>query len=175
MSDKKRNFWILLTMIAVILAAGKLIRSNQSHHSTTRVIIKTPAHCTPPSHRHRDHCKKKKRKKKRTCSSYHYSISPAIDDFVFVNQEPIVLNLKEVRHKIAYPFQNRGQLQNESIVARILVDQNGRYLRHRIISQTNTQLRSRCDKFLSNLRFAPAIRDGKAVRYWVNIQMNFDQ
>lgn len=173
MSDKKRNFWILLTMIAVILAAGKLIRSNQSHHST-RVIIKTPAHCTPPSHRHRDHCKKKKRKKKRTCSSYHYSTSPAIDDFVFVNQEPVVLNLKEVRHKIAYPFHHNRQLDGESIVARVLVDQNGRYLRHRIISQTNTQLRSRCEKFLPSLRFVPAIRDGRAVRYWVNIPMNFD-
>lgn len=173
MSDKKRNFWILLTMIAVILAAGKVIRSNQSHHSFHN--IHTPHSTASPHHRHEHPCKKKKkRKKRRTCSSQYRLSSPAIDDFVLVQQEPRALNLKEVRYNISYPYQKHKSLKDESIVARILVDHNGSYLRHRIISQSNSQLRSRCDKFLPNLKFTPAIRDGKAIKYWVNVPLYFN-
>ncbi|MEO1449242.1 MAG: energy transducer TonB, partial [Bacteroidota bacterium] len=56
-----------------------------------------------------------------------------------------------------------------AVVVRVLVDEHGNYLRHKVISSTHPELKRRSDAYASQLVFTPAIRDGRAMRYWVNV------
>lgn len=148
MSAKQRNFWILLSVLAVILAGARWLDSYQCNS----------AHA----------CHVSSRLTERT-------ILPPIDAPTAVDREPVARNLAEVKRSVlySYPCTVRRAGIDGTVVARVLVDENGQYLRHRIISRTNCGLSHRCDRHLAQLEFIPAVRDHRPVPAWTNVELNF--
>lgn len=148
MPAKKRNFWILLTLLAVILAGARWLEFSQlncqrSHCVSTSVDTRTSM--------------------------------PHIDAPADVDREPIAKNIPQVKRGIlySYPCSVRRAGVEGSIVARVLVDEHGEYLRHRVISRTHCGLAHRCERYLSQLEFIPAVRDHHQVAAWTNVELSF--
>ena len=98
---------------------------------------------------------------------------PDINTFMDVDQEPTPLNIGEIRQAIGYPEEAREKEVSGYVVARILVSEEGDYVKHKIIRQADSTLGSAVEVHLPNLKFDPAIKDGKAIKYWVNLPFNF--
>ena len=98
---------------------------------------------------------------------------PGINEFIFVEKEPVPINLNEVRQKIVYPEEAVEQGIAGTVVARVLFDTAGVYVRHKIVNEVDPSLRTAVEAELSNLSCEPAIQDGKPVMYWMNIPFPF--
>ena len=98
---------------------------------------------------------------------------PFIDDFVYADEEPVPENLGEVRQMIGYPEMAIQQNVQGNIVVRVLVDQEGSYVRHSVISAAHPILAQAVEDHIATLRFSPAKVEGKAIKFWVNIPFNF--
>jgi hypothetical protein len=139
MPVKQRNFWILLSVLAVILAGSRWLdhkqRSCMNAHNVPSSLMEQP-------------------------------VLPQIDATSAVDREPMAKNLVAVKRNImySYPCATRRSGVQGTVVARVLVDEHGNYLRHRIISRTNCGLAHRCDRHLSQLTFIPAVRNHRADR-----------
>jgi outer membrane biosynthesis protein TonB len=148
MPAKRRNFWILLSVLAVILAGTRWLDYKQRSCASS---------CGMSS------------------SFTEQSVLPHIDAPTAVDREPIVRNMAAVKRGIlySYPCTVRRAGVEGTVVARVLVDENGQYLRHRIISRTNCGLAHRCDRFFSELEFVPAVRNHQTVPAWTNVEFHF--
>ena len=99
-------------------------------------------------------------------------ISPAIDAFVAVEREPKPLNIDEISdaiHKEKIP----SEYLEGTVVARILVDEYGRYVRHKILRAPNEILVTAVEKNLRLLKFSPAIQAGEPIACWVMAPIRF--
>ncbi|MEZ4774921.1 MAG: energy transducer TonB [Bacteroidia bacterium] len=110
---------------------------------------------------------------KRHCQIRDNYRTPAIDDFVFVHKEPVAINYMEVSNAIGYPSVAKEAGIEGSVIVRVLVDEHGNYLKHKVISQAHPLLGRSCDSYVNNLYFTPAVRDGQPVKFWVNIPFHF--
>ncbi|MEO0472848.1 MAG: hypothetical protein AAF206_24745, partial [Bacteroidota bacterium] len=134
MSSNRRNFWILLTIIAVTVGAVRLLQMQQADCNMSQRTYKC----------HKNKQQKKKRKKHCDRSTvYQYKVNPhrscqsrllkqrgqlpSINDFVFVDREPRPLNLDYIRTRINYPQIAREASISGTVVMRILVDERGNY------------------------------------------------
>ncbi|GAB4427364.1 MAG: hypothetical protein OHK0039_45640 [Bacteroidia bacterium] len=98
---------------------------------------------------------------------------PDIEEFVFVDQEPVAQNLSEVRKTIAYPPAAVERSIEGTVVARILIDTAGRYVRHEIVRMGHPLLSDAVEAHLPDLVFSPAIKDGRPIMYWLNMPFPF--
>ncbi len=98
---------------------------------------------------------------------------PDINAFVFADEEPKPLNLGDVRQQIGYPEQAIEQNIQGNVVVRLLVDEEGQYIRHKIITSANPILRGAVEDHVAELQFSPARVDGKAIKFWINIPFSF--
>ena len=98
---------------------------------------------------------------------------PDINQFIFVEEEAKPLNLVEVNQNIGYPDSARIKGIEGRVVARILVDEAGNYLKHSITGQADTLLIGAVEEHISELKFSPAKNGGEALKFWVNIPFNF--
>jgi TonB family protein len=98
---------------------------------------------------------------------------PDIDTFVFVEQEPKPLNMKEVQDQIGYPQAAVDSGLQGQVILRILVDESGRYLKHKVVKDVHPLLSEAVEEHVSKLVFSPAMREGKPTMFWVNIPFNF--
>lgn len=99
---------------------------------------------------------------------------PLIDAFIFADEEPKPLNLFKIISQIQYP-QIVKDTGFESLIAfRILVDKEGLYVRHEAINQVHPALAAQVEKYIPELRFTPAIQNGKPIRFWVNVPFRFE-
>ena len=169
MPEKRRNFWIMLTVIAVVFATAKWMDSRQTKQCT----IEVKHHQTIIHKEKRKSCKSVTKRKRRHCKSVTIVRTPAIDDFVFVHKEPIVTNYTTVRERIGYPQLAKEAGINGSVIVRVLVNENGEYQKHKIISQAHPILGRKCETYISDLEFSPAIRDGRNVKFWTNVPFHF--
>ncbi|MCB0854623.1 MAG: energy transducer TonB [Bacteroidetes bacterium] len=162
----------MLTVIAVIFSTAKWLDSRQSkqckyevrHHEVIVHHKKKRKSCKSYREEH---------KKRKRCSSMSVVRTPAIDDFVFVHKEPVVTNYNVVRERIGYPELAREAGINGSVIVRVLVDESGQYQKHKIISQAHPILGRKCELYVSDLEFSPAKRDGRNVKFWVNVPFHF--
>ena len=97
---------------------------------------------------------------------------PNIDAFYFVSKEPEPINLKEITNiSKSHP---RDSPLIGLIVARVLVDHKGNYVKHRLIKRSTPHLNAHVENEISNLKFHPAVdQNGQNVMFWVNIPFNF--
>jgi TonB family protein len=99
--------------------------------------------------------------------------TPDINEFIFVQQEPEPLNLSEVRERIVYPEAAVEDNVQGTVVARVLIDTAGKYVRHRLVKSVAPDIDAAVEEVLSDLRFTPAIQDGKPVMFWLNLPFPF--
>ncbi|MDB4285910.1 energy transducer TonB [bacterium] len=98
---------------------------------------------------------------------------PGINGHQMVEIEPIPQNHKEVREMIGYPEIARDAGIEGIVVIRVLVDKKGKYVKHKVIKKVHPILGGACEKHIHKLKFTPAIHDGKAIPFWVNIPFRF--
>ena len=60
-----------------------------------------------------------------------------------------------------------------TVIARVLVNKKGEYVKHKIIHTAHPLLERMVDKHISSLDFVPAIHEGKPVHLWVNVPFHF--
>ncbi|MEO1449401.1 MAG: energy transducer TonB, partial [Bacteroidota bacterium] len=98
---------------------------------------------------------------------------PDINAFVFVDKEPNPLNVNDIRGLIEYPAEAADAEIEGTVVARILVDNRGQYVRHKIVKEVHPALAAAVDAKLPALRFEPAMKGDTAMMYWVNVPFPF--
>ena len=98
---------------------------------------------------------------------------PDINEFIFVEEQPKPVNMADVQKAIGYPQVARDAGIEGAVVVRVLVNEKGNFLRHKIINSVHPVLDKAVEKQLPNLRFTPAIQGGKPIKFWVNIPFNF--
>jgi len=145
MPANRRNFWILLSVLSVIVTSARWMDDNQSSCSMM---------CEAPS---------------AVCET-----TPRFAGSYDIDRAPVVTNLEQVKRRIlrSYSCSARRQGVTGSVTARVLVDERGNYLRHRILSTSRCGLKYRCEPYLSLMRFQPAIKGNKAVKAWTNVRID---
>jgi len=98
---------------------------------------------------------------------------PNISIFIVPDEEPVPLNMNEITRLIEYPSIAREAGIEGTIVARVLVGRDGKYMRHKIINGAHPLLEREVEKHLSKLKFTPAIQGRKPILFWVNIPFTF--
>ncbi|MEM7658307.1 MAG: energy transducer TonB [Bacteroidota bacterium] len=98
---------------------------------------------------------------------------PAIDSMMEVDQEPKPLNISEVILANGFPQIMLDAGVTGSMIVRVLVDRNGRIIRHQWIRSLHPIWDQHMEQSLPMLRFEPAIKEGKIVPCWVNIPFRF--
>ena len=74
---------------------------------------------------------------------------------------------------IGYPQIARDAGIEGRVIIRVLVDEHGNYVRHRVISSVHPMLTKACAEHLAELQFTPAIQGGRPIKFWVNIPFMF--
>jgi TonB family protein len=98
---------------------------------------------------------------------------PKIEAHIEVDEPPKPLNLNELKVRIGYPRELANAGIEGMVVARILVDTKGQYLRHEIVNKADEGLVDAVEQQIKALKFEPALKDGKPVKFWVNIPFSF--
>lgn len=98
---------------------------------------------------------------------------PGINDFVSVEQEPVPVNINDIKSLIGYPQIARDAGIQGQVVVRVLVDKTGNYDRHKVVKSVHPILDEAVQAHLSKLKFTPAIQGGRPIKFWVNIPFNF--
>lgn len=99
--------------------------------------------------------------------------TPAHSDFVNVDVVPKELNTKEVWKLMGYPSKFILPANKGEITLRILIDENGNYIQSRVMKQDNLKLLKIVENYIQLLKFTPAQKAGKSVKYWVNLHWKF--
>jgi len=98
---------------------------------------------------------------------------PDINDTIAVQKEPETLNMNEVRMGIGYPQIAVDAYIEGLVVARVLVNSKGAYVKHKIIRQGHPLLAKQIEKHIHKLKFSPAIQKDQPIQFWVNVPFRF--
>jgi TonB family protein len=98
---------------------------------------------------------------------------PEPNSFVSVDNEPEILNLEEIKQKIGYPSVAKDLEIEGTVIAKVLVDNTGKYIRHVFESSADKYLTKAVNNELPYLKFKPATKDGVPVAYWLTIPFKF--
>ncbi|MFN8397694.1 MAG: energy transducer TonB [Bacteroidia bacterium] len=80
---------------------------------------------------------------------------PSPDEFIILEHEPSPLNLDSVKRVIAYPPYAWEMKITGRVVARIMVSETGKYLKHIILKNPHPILTKEAERVLPMLRFRP--------------------
>ncbi|MFK7926114.1 MAG: energy transducer TonB [Bacteroidia bacterium] len=93
--------------------------------------------------------------------------------FIYAEKEPTLLNMNVVVAKIDYPKIARDAGIEGIVIARVLVDEYGNYEKHKYVQKIHPILVTSIDTHIAELKFTPAISEGKPIKFWVNIPFEF--
>ncbi len=99
---------------------------------------------------------------------------PGDEIFIDVSEEPVPVNMEEIRKAIGYPQQAIDAGIEGTVMLRILVDKSGNYVKHKVVNTINPILSRACEAQMSKLHFTPAIQGNKPVYFWVNVPFRFN-
>ncbi len=99
---------------------------------------------------------------------------PDVNLFIVVDQEPEPINLRDIQKEIGYPEQAREAGIQGNVVVRILVDEEGSYIKHNVLNSVHPLLEEAVVNKIEALTFEPAIKDGKEIKFWVNVPFKFE-
>lgn len=108
------------------------------------------------------------------CQSKVESAAPGIHDYLSVDAVPVPKNLGEVRKQIGYPVEAIKAGIEGVIHTRVLVDEKGNYVSHRITRKQHPLLNEVVNLHIHKLKFIPARKSGKKVKYWMNVSFKFE-
>lgn len=95
------------------------------------------------------------------------------DEFVFYEKQPQPVNLDELKKAIEYPQIAKDAGISGRVVFRVLIDENGRYKKHKVLKTPSKWLTNACTEHLPKIRFTPGIQAGKPVPAWVTVPFDF--
>ena len=99
---------------------------------------------------------------------------PGVYSSYKVDVPPRILNYEEVREYIGYPEVAKNAGIQGRIVLKVLVNENGHYVRHEVEEDFHPLLRIPCETLVPYLQFEPASHDQKKVSCWMSVPFNFD-
>ncbi len=88
-------------------------------------------------------------------------------------KKPKEINLFEIQKNIGYPSFAREYGIEERIIFKTLIDEEGNYIRHLHPKEGHILLISNIENHLCKIRFTPAMRDEKPIKFWANIPFHF--
>ncbi|MEM0998673.1 MAG: TonB family protein [Bacteroidota bacterium] len=91
----------------------------------------------------------------------------------FLGEMPMPQNLKDIRKEIGYPREATQARLEGKVIYRVLVDEEGRYLRHLVLRSSHPLFERACAKHLSKLSFTPGKMGDRAVKCWVVLPFKF--
>lgn len=94
-------------------------------------------------------------------------------EFVAVEQQPDPVNLSDIRSRIKYPPILRDAGIEGTVFIKILVDKQGKPVKHLVVKSPHELLEEACVKEIYNLNFTPGIQAGKPIKVWVAIPFKF--
>jgi TonB family protein len=94
-------------------------------------------------------------------------------DSTVADLEAAPINLDQVREMVGYPNRARAERIQGRVAVRVLVNEYGTYVRHRVLSSPNAVLTEAVEEWIYLIRFAPAFRNRKPVRSWIAIPFEF--
>lgn len=169
MSAGKRNLWIILTLTALGLAIHVWF-------GTTRYSCSTSSSCSYTTtvkgqqegkqlyaNRTYPQSSSTSKRKYQCKSKFPTSEAPYVDEFVKVDQQPQPKNLVNFKKEI-HDLGHAGKA-----IIRILVDEQGNYLKHKVLKGEDSSYSRAIENRLGALQFRPAIRNHQPVKCWVNI------
>lgn len=90
-----------------------------------------------------------------------------------VDQAPKPLNMAEVQMKVGFPKAAYEQGLQGRVLIKVLVDKDGKYLRHEIAESPDDIFTDAVEQHIKELTFEPAVKDDKPVQFWVTIPFTF--
>ncbi|MFN8397698.1 MAG: TonB family protein [Bacteroidia bacterium] len=91
-----------------------------------------------------------------------------------VDEPPIPLNLPEVKAQIGYPQLAVKTLTQGRVVVKLLISDEGAYIRHTLTDQPNPMLAQAVEARIAELKFKPAVFNGRRIDCWVTIPFEFE-
>jgi len=98
---------------------------------------------------------------------------PDDQGFVAYSKQPSPVNLEEIQKQIEYPQQAKDAEIQGTVTFRIYFDENGRYVKHKLMNSPHPFLTKEAVKHLAKVRVSPALMGDKAVGSWVTIPIRF--
>jgi len=98
---------------------------------------------------------------------------PDYTDVVVVDTLPRALNTKEVWKKMGYPNKFISKTNKGEISLKVLIDEKGNYMRNRVIQHDNVKLLQLVETNIQLLKFSPAWKAGKPIKYWAEVKWKF--
>lgn len=98
---------------------------------------------------------------------------PGVHTYQDLDRQAEVLNFHQIKRNIGYPILTPTAREVFKIHCRVLVDQQGNYIRHVFTRIDHEDLVGPVSVHLPNLTFQPAIKDQEYVCSWVNVPFIF--
>lgn len=99
---------------------------------------------------------------------------PATSTFVPpVRVLPEAKNINKIRRKVSYPTELEKSGKEGEVLCSVYVDENGKYIKHTIISSPDPLFTAAVEKHIMELKFEPAKQNDKPVKCWVNVPFRF--
>lgn len=108
-----------------------------------------------------------------TCQFVLAQDEPDINTFLAVDFAPDPVNMVEVKTAIGYPQAAIDSNMSGVVVVRILVDEKGYYVKHKVIKSPGKLLSEAVEAKIADLIFSPAMQGVKAIKCWVNVPFHF--
>ncbi len=87
---------------------------------------------------------------------------------------PLPLNLEDIACLITDSFTGKNKELTGQAEIQVLLDEQGKYLSHRIMSMEYTPIVAAVEREIDQVVFAPAQVNHKATTCWVNLQFEFN-
>ena len=101
------------------------------------------------------------------------SNEPSPEVYVKTDYEPKLLNMKDLYADIAYPAEHFEAGKEGTVYFKILLDENGRYLKHLVLKSSDSLFTAAAEKNLKKVIFTPATVNQKPVKHWVTYPIHF--
>jgi outer membrane biosynthesis protein TonB len=102
-----------------------------------------------------------------------FAQEPDPNKHIFVQEQPKPINMDEIRKKIGYPIVTKEAVFWGAIMLNVLVDEKGNYVRHIVSEGESSLLLEEIEKYINQLKFTPAMLNGKAIAFWLNVPFYF--
>lgn len=91
----------------------------------------------------------------------------------FLGEMPIPGNMGDIRKLIGYPKLAREAQLEGKVTYRVLVDEQGNYVKHMVLRSSHPLFDKACSRQLGGLKFTPGKMGDRAVPCWVVLPFNF--
>lgn len=98
---------------------------------------------------------------------------PSSNIVVIPDEAPVPVNMKKVWSQAKYPRILSQNGEEGIVVMRILIDEEGNYVKHKVLNSAHPLFTQEVEKLVDQLRFTPAIQGGKGIKFWVNLPFRF--